>query len=60
MTSGSSPKTPPACTAKAGSIRQVADKLDRSYGAMRRILRKHVALRNRNGTYASVYREDRN
>jgi excisionase family DNA binding protein len=29
------------------SIRQVASKFDYSYGAMRRILRKHTTLRNR-------------
>ena len=29
------------------SIRQVAEKFDYSYGAMRRILGKHITLRNR-------------
>lgn len=33
------------------NIRQVAAKFDCSYGVMRRILNKHVALRNRSGTY---------
>jgi excisionase family DNA binding protein len=41
------------------SIRQVAEKFDYSYGAMRRMLGKHIALRNRGGTYAGVYPEDR-
>lgn len=41
------------------SIRQVADKFDYSYGAMRRLLGKHVTMRNRGGTYTSVYPEDR-
>lgn len=41
------------------SIRQVAEKFDCSYGAMRRLLRKHVTLRNRGGTYADIYPEDR-
>jgi transposase len=31
------------------SIRQVAEKFDCSYGAMRRILMKHTTLRNRGG-----------
>jgi excisionase family DNA binding protein len=29
------------------SIRQVAERFDCSYGAMRRLLRKHIVLRNR-------------
>jgi len=33
------------------NIRQVAAKFDCSYGVMRRILNKHVTLRNRSGTY---------
>jgi excisionase family DNA binding protein len=41
------------------SIRQVAEKFDYSYGAMRRILGKHITLRNRGGTYAGIYDEDR-
>lgn len=41
------------------SIRQVAERFDFSYGAMRRVLGKHVTIRNRDGTYAGVYREDR-
>jgi excisionase family DNA binding protein len=41
------------------SIRQVAEKFDYSYGAMRRILRKHVILRNRGATYANIYHEGR-
>ncbi|MFB9833806.1 helix-turn-helix domain-containing protein [Actinoallomurus acaciae] len=41
------------------SIRKVAEKFDYSYGAMRRLLRKHVTLRNRGGTYAHIYDEDR-
>ena len=32
------------------SIRQVAEKFDCSYGAMRRILMKHTTLRNRGGS----------
>nr|WP_285574370.1 helix-turn-helix domain-containing protein [Actinoallomurus iriomotensis] len=32
------------------TIRQVAEKFDCSYGAMRRILQRHTTLRNRNGT----------
>ncbi|TQL95954.1 hypothetical protein FB559_1466 [Actinoallomurus bryophytorum] len=31
------------------SIRQVADKFDYNYGAMRRILRKHTTLSTRGG-----------
>ena len=31
------------------SIRQVAEKFDHSYGAMRRILKKHASLRTRGG-----------
>jgi excisionase family DNA binding protein len=42
------------------SIRQVAEKFDYSYGAMRRILRKHITLRNRGGTYANIYFGDQN
>lgn len=41
------------------SIRQVAEKFGYSYGAMRRILRKNVTLRNRSATYANIYHEDR-
>jgi excisionase family DNA binding protein len=41
------------------NIRQVAEKFDYSYGAMRRILGKHITLRNRGGTYAGIYPEDR-
>ncbi|MGI5233744.1 helix-turn-helix domain-containing protein [Actinoallomurus sp. CA-142502] len=41
------------------SIRQVAGKFDYSYGAMRRLLGKHVTLRNRGGIYADIYPEDR-
>jgi excisionase family DNA binding protein len=41
------------------SIRQVAEKFDYSYGTMRRFLGKHIALRNRGGTYAGIYPEDR-
>jgi excisionase family DNA binding protein len=33
------------------SIRQVAEKFDCSYGAMRRILQRHTTLRNRSGTH---------
>jgi excisionase family DNA binding protein len=40
-------------------IRQVAEKFDCSYGVMRRVLGKHVALRNRGGNYTGTYREDR-
>ncbi|MGI5224751.1 helix-turn-helix domain-containing protein [Actinoallomurus sp. CA-142502] len=41
------------------SIRQVAGKFDYSYGAMRRLLGKHVTLRNRGGFYADIYPEDK-
>jgi len=41
------------------SIRQVAEKFDHSYGAMRRILRRRVTLRNRSRTYADICHEDR-
>jgi excisionase family DNA binding protein len=41
------------------SIRQVAEKFDYSYGAMRRVLGKHIRSRNRGGTYAGIYPEDR-
>src|SRR4051812_10326654 len=41
------------------SIRQVAEKFDCSYGAMRRILRKRVTLRNVGETYTGIYRENR-
>jgi excisionase family DNA binding protein len=41
------------------TIRQVAEKFDYSYGAMRRLLRRQVTLRNRGGNYAGVYDEDR-
>jgi excisionase family DNA binding protein len=41
------------------SIRQIAEKFNYSYSAMRRILRKHVILRNRGATYANIYHEDR-
>jgi excisionase family DNA binding protein len=40
-------------------IRQVADKFDCSYGVMRRILGKHLTLRNRGGNYTGIYRPDR-
>jgi hypothetical protein len=40
-------------------IRQVAEKFDYSYSAMRRILRKHVVMRNRGAAYANIYSEDR-
>jgi excisionase family DNA binding protein len=40
------------------SIRQVAEKFDYSYGAMRRMLGKQIALRNRGGTYTGIYPED--
>lgn len=41
------------------SIRQVADRFDRSYGVMRRLLSRQITLRNRNGTYATIYQQDR-
>jgi len=41
------------------SIRQVAEKFDYTYGTMRRILAKHITLRNRGGTYQGIYPEDR-
>lgn len=41
------------------SIRQVAEKFDLSYSAMRRVLRKRVALRNRGRMFTNVYPEDR-
>ena len=34
------------------SVRQVAERFDRSYGAMHRILRRHVTLRGPGGTNA--------
>jgi lambda repressor-like predicted transcriptional regulator len=40
------------------SIRQVAEKFDYSYDAMRRVLGKHITLRNR-GTYAGIYPDNR-
>jgi len=45
--------------AQGWSIRQVAEKFDCGYGVMRRVLRRHVALRNRGGTYTGIHREDR-
>ncbi|GAA4484469.1 hypothetical protein GCM10023191_007670 [Actinoallomurus oryzae] len=45
--------------AQGWSIRQVASKFDYSYGAMRRLLGKHVTLRNRGGLYADIYPEDK-
>ncbi|GLY80559.1 helix-turn-helix domain-containing protein [Actinoallomurus iriomotensis] len=36
------------------SIRQVADRFECSYGAMRRILRTRVTLRTRGGTYRTT------
>jgi excisionase family DNA binding protein len=36
------------------SIRQVAERFDCSYGAMRRILQRQIALRNRSGAYPPV------
>jgi excisionase family DNA binding protein len=35
------------------SIRQVAERFDCGYGTMRRLLRKHVALRKQGGAWAS-------
>ena len=32
---------------------QVAEKFDYTYGATRRLLGKHITLRNRGGTYAA-------
>lgn len=43
---------------QGSSIRQVAEKFDHSYGAMRRILHRRVTLRKRGGTYARTYRDD--
>lgn len=41
------------------SIRQVAERFNRSYGVMRRLLSRQVTLRNRGRAYASIYQEDR-
>jgi len=41
------------------SIRQVAEKFDHTYGAMRRLLGKHTTLRNRGGNYTGTHPEDR-
>lgn len=44
---------------QGSSIRQVAEKFDYSYTAMRRILRKRVNLRNRGAMFTDIYSEDR-
>lgn len=36
------------------SIRQIAARFDYSYGAMRRILRRHTTLRSRRGAYGAA------
>lgn len=40
------------------SIRQVAEKFDYDYSGMRRLLRRHVTLRNPGAGYTDTYRRD--